>query len=146
MRFVRLTVLLALLGPASVAAAPGPIGHAFPANQMRVRHPFVDGTACEPVDGITTRVVADCPDTWCDELGDVYLEKRDAAGNLVGERVRVNDVPVAAGTAEIACGPRGYLVVSWDDGDRSCRRFQAYSSDLTPNGAPSLSLPKTSSG
>jgi hypothetical protein len=88
MRFVRLTVLLALLGPASVAAAPGPIGYAFPANQMRVRHPFVDSTACEPVDGITTRVVADCPDTWCDELGDVYLEKRDGAATRRRARAR----------------------------------------------------------
>lgn len=132
-RIGSIALAAALLLPCSAAADAGPYGPLFAANGL-VPYPTAWQTSCT-AQGVALEVVERCGHTLCNEKVDIYVERRDSDGTLLGERVRVNTDRARAGYTTLSCGDDGSFAVAWIDFDSFCYLMRAYDSQGAARGA-----------
>ena len=143
---MRARLLVLALAPAIVVAsmslaAPGPLGPELPAEDR----PVPDDswwTTCTDAAGVTSTIVPACVGEKCPETDDLFLERRDASGELLAPPLELNDTTAYRSLFRLSCHGSGWVVAQWRDIEEECYLHRL----IDPDGVPvaRLTLPPNS--
>ena len=134
MHATRVTVLalaLTSFSPDATLAAPGPLGPEFPAEDRPLPE---DGwwSTCTDARGIRSTIVPDCIGDDCPDAGDLYIDRRGANGDPLGEPLKLNDDAAQRVLFRLSCHPSGWVVAQWREVETDCYVHRL----VAPNGEP----------